>query len=96
MELQRNKVTGRVYEGGNQAELLKVKDREGYLSDEWLTFVQARDLGRKLVNAKGKGIGLRTFVEDHERNETTNKFETVHRPRHFVVFNSDLLEKEGK
>jgi antirestriction protein ArdC len=93
MELQKNKITGRAYEGGNQAELLNVKVDEGYLSNEWITYVQARNLGKKLVNAKGKGIGLRTFVEDTEVDTKNGKTEKTHRPSYFVVFNCDLLEK---
>jgi len=94
--LQINKTTGTPYQGKNQAILLAEKDHKGYKSNEWLTFVQARTLGRKLVNAKGCGIHLRTFIDDTEFNKRTNKSEKISRPKSFVVFNSDLLEEVSK
>jgi len=93
MQLQKNKITGRAYEGSNQAALLEVKVKEGYLSDEWITYVQARELGKKLVNAKGKGISLRFYVEAFEAVEDSKKLKKVAHPKGFVVFNCDLLEK---
>lgn len=94
MQLQKNHFTQREYEGGNQATLLSVKEAEGYKSDEWATFVQLRDNGKKLVNAKGKGVHLRTFVEDSQIDKK-GKLDRVVKPIHFVVFNMDLVE-EGK
>lgn len=92
MQLQKNHFTQREYAGGNQATLLSVKEAEGYKSDEWATFIQLRDNGKKLVNAKGKGVHLRTFAEDSEKNKKGD-IERVTRPIHFVVFNMDLVEE---
>ena len=91
--LQRNLTTGIAYKGRNQVELLQVKAGKKYTSDNWLTFVQAMTAHRKLVNAKGCGVHLRTFAKDMEFNEAKNKSEAVSRPIYFVVFNEDLLEK---
>jgi len=92
MKLQINKTTKIAYQGSNQAILLAEKDKGGYNSNEWLTFLQAKSLGKKLVNAKGKGVHLRTFASDSEYNKKTNKYEDVSRPISFCVFNSDLLD----
>ena len=96
MQLQSNKITGNAYQGGNQAILLAEKEKRNYKSDEWLTFLQAKDLGKKLVNAKGRGVHLRTFTKENRKNEKTGKLSGFSRPVHFVVFNCDLLkEKKG-
>ena len=89
MRLQYNKTTNRTYEGGNQAVLMGEKDRNNYKSNAWLTFIQARAAGYRLVKAKGKGVSLRTFVSDG----IDEHGETVIKPVHFVVFNSDLVKK---
>lgn len=86
--LQFNKSTGNIYEGGNQAELLKQKEDNGYKSNAWLTYVQARTMNLKLVNAKGKGVHLRTFITDRDKQG-----EEIKKPIHFVVFNEDLTIK---
>lgn len=86
MNAQVNKITGTVYQGMNQSELLEVKKKEKYKSNEWITFVQARELGKKLVNAKGKGVGLRRFSTQIEEEEEGKKY-----VNYFYVFNCDLL-----
>ena len=91
--MQGNLITGNAYKGGNQATLLRVKAEKGYNSDNWLTFVQARTAHRKLVNAKGCGVHLRTFTKEDKANEKTGNPERFSRPINFVVFNEDLLVK---
>jgi len=88
MKLQYNQTTGNDYKGMNQAILMAVKDDQDYKSNSWITFVQARTANLKLINAKGKGVHLRTFVDD-----TDKKGEPTQRPIHFVVFNKDLTKK---
>ena len=88
MRLQYNKTTGVDYEGMNQAILLGIKDDSKYRSNAWITFVQARTAGYKLVNAKGKGIGLRTFI-----NDVDEKGKDCKKPYYFCVFNCDHIKK---
>lgn len=85
MELQRNHISGLAYQGMNQPELMSIKAKRGYVSDTWLTYVQAREKGLVLHNAKGHGVHLRTFVKDEKTGNTY--------PKRFVVFNSDLLKE---
>lgn len=87
MNLQYNATTNKSYKGTNQAILLSEKDINNYKSDAWLTFVQARSNNLRLVNAKGKGIHLRTFI-----NDIDEKGNDITKPIHFTVFNHDLTE----
>ena len=84
--MQINHNTKLAYSGMNQDILSRAKANMGYKSSEWITYVQARDSGSKLINAKGQGIHCRTFPVD----KTTGK----QFPRYFVLFNYDLIEKE--
>jgi len=94
MKLQTNQTTKTAYKGKNQAILMGIKEAKEYKSDEWITFVQARKLGRKLVDAKGCGVHLRTFTNERKFNKEKNRVEAESKPISFVVFNSDLLEEE--
>jgi len=93
MQYQYNKVSGKVYQGKNQAELLIAKEKNGYQSNEWLTFLQARELGLKIKKgSKGVGIfkGFGSFTEKDENG----KIKSVSRPLGFArVFNLDVCEK---
>lgn len=78
------------YQGRNQDVLQEVKENEGYKSNEWITFVQARMLGLKLVGAKGKGVRIWKI------GETKDKKTKEKEKRNFgiaVVFNGDLVQK---
>lgn len=92
MQLQTNFSTGVEYKGDNQTILMSVKEAQGYKSDKWGTYLQIKKAGKKLVNAKGKGIFLRTFADDRKINEQ-GKVERVTKPISFVVFNMDLTEE---
>jgi len=91
MNAQTNLKTGNAYAGVNQSILQEVKSKTGYSSDKWITYCQAREIGKKLVGAKGKGINLRTFAKDTDKN-TKGKIVEVTRPISFFVFNEDLLQ----
>ena len=47
--MQINKITQLPYQGKNQVRLAIVKANNSYKSNEWLTFVQARGLKRKVL-----------------------------------------------
>lgn len=53
--MPRNGATGRAYRGGNVLALWEVAAEQGYTSNVWLTFNQARDLGGK-VRKGSKGV----------------------------------------
>lgn len=99
LQPQYNEVTKNVYQGRNQGELLMAKEKHQYKSNSWLTFLQAKKLGLKLVNAKGKGVPVfRGFQEidvkelDSSKKEVSTRRET--RPMGYAyVFNMDLTEK---
>jgi antirestriction protein ArdC len=89
MKQQINKMSKKEYQGRNQDVLQEVKENEGYKSNEWITFVQARMLGLKLVRAKGKGVKIWKIgkVKDKDGEEKTGDFGIA------VVFNGDLVQK---
>ena len=93
MQYQYNKVSGKVYQGRNQVELLTEKKAKNYQSNEWITFLQARELGLKIKKgSKGVGIfkGFGSFTEKDENG----KIKSVSRPLGFArVFNLDVCEK---
>ena len=45
---QYNYLTQKIYQGKNQAELTNAKEKGGYISDAWVTFLQARELGLRI------------------------------------------------
>lgn len=95
MQLQYNAVTNKPYEGRNQAELLTVKKARNYKSDQWATFLQARQLNKKLVGAKGQGVAVFKgfqLVDSVELDKDNKKqIKTTSRPMGFAyVFNMDL------
>lgn len=63
--MQKNAITGVEYKGNNQADLLEAK-KEGY-SDEWITFLQARTLGRTVIKGQ-KGVRLLKFLSEVDEN----------------------------
>lgn len=87
MNAQKNLVTQVVYQGKNQTELLEAKKKEGYKSNYWVTFLQAKQMGKKLVNAKGKGVHLLRFSTAVEEQEEGKRYVNS-----FCVFNEDLLQ----
>jgi antirestriction protein ArdC len=89
MKQQINKMSKKEYQGRNQDVLQEVKENEGYKSNEWITFVQARMLGLKLVGAKGKGVKIWKIgkVKDEDGEERAGDFGIA------VVFNGDLVQK---
>lgn len=93
---QYNHTTNKVYEGRNQAELMAAKRKNGYKSDAWLTFVQARS--NKLKIKKGsRGIsifkGYGSFSDEREDKDGNTKIRSTSRPLGFArVFNLDQTE----
>lgn len=54
---QYNVISGKAYQGKNQLELQKAKKQNGFEADGWLTFLQARERGLRIVKGS-KGISV--------------------------------------
>lgn len=81
---QLNFVTKHEYAGSNADTLAHVQNQNGFQSNEWLTFLQAKTVGRKIL-AGQKGIKLVKFLKIPAT--ATEDEKTV--PKTFVVFNVD-------
>ena len=93
MTYQYNKKTGKAYEGRNQAALLNAKEKNGYQSNEWLTFLQARELGLKIKKGS-KGVGIFKGYTTIETKDKEGKIKVGSVPLGFAkVFNMDCTEK---
>jgi len=93
MEYQYNKITGKVYEGKNQAELLAAKEKNGYKSNEWLTFLQARKAGLKIKKGS-KAISIFRGFSKIEKKDKDGKIKVESSHYGFAkVFNMDCTEK---
>lgn len=85
--MQKNNVTGLEYTKSNQAQLLNIKAQAGYQSDEWLTFLQAKEKGLSIKKGS-KGVRLmRVFATDE--GELGKEKKAV---KSFVVFNIEQTE----
>lgn len=88
---QINAMTREAYEGRNQAELLADKARKKYNSNEWATFLQFNQMGRKIKKGS-RGVSIFKGFKQFE-DEKDGKRRTVSRPVGFAtVFNLDQTE----
>ncbi len=78
-----NKKTGQVYTRQNSAILEQIKAQKGYLSNEWLTFLQGKELGLSVKKGE-KGTRL-VRVFDTDNSDTAGKAKKA--VKSFVVFN---------
>lgn len=90
---QINHVTKVAYKGGNQEALRVMKNKEGFTSNEWLTFLQAKDKGLKIKKGS-KGIRLMTVTSEEVAVEGT-KNQIRKMGIYFVVFNLDQTERQN-
>lgn len=74
---QINKLTGKPYQGTNQ----EVLQRTAFTSNEWLTFKQAQQLGRRIIKGS-KGVRLIKMLEVKDSDDDSHLV-----PRSFTVFN---------
>lgn len=88
---QSNAITKVIYQGNNQDVLKAQKKIKGFESNEWVTFLQAKELNRK-VKAGEKGVRLVKFSE--EETEGTKQARTF--AKSFTVFNLDQTELYGQ
>jgi len=88
-----NKLTGKPYRGKNQTGLENARIKNEYKSEDWLTFLQARELGLKIKKgSKAVSIckGFTMFCEEDKEG----KKKDISRHLGFAnVFNLDCTEK---
>lgn len=84
--MQVNHITRQPYKGVNQAALDDFKKRASFQSDEWLTFLQAKQSNRK-IKAGEHGIRLRKVTEQEDEKGAKHR-----KVKGFVVFNLDQTE----
>lgn len=94
MNVQKNFITKQAYTKGNQIDLLTIKDTCGYISDYWVTFLQAKGMGLNIKKGEsgvklGRVIG--GAVEDKDGN-TVLPADSVKSFKKFVVFNLDQTD----
>ena len=82
-----NALTNRPYTGQNADTLMT----SGYEDPRFMTFAQARKMGRK-VKKGSKGIGLIRIIEVDKVNRKTGRIERKTTPKYFTVFNWSQTE----
>lgn len=91
----KNAVSGVEYKGGNQELLIAARIANPHFSDEWLTYIQARQAGRKV--RKGEtGTKLVRVIDKEVVKKKTGKKEQEFAVTHFTVFNLMQTEKIEK
>ena len=78
----RNYLTTVDYTSANEAKLEEVRISQGYKSDEWLTFLQAKDCGGDVLKGE-KGVRLTKIIFDKDDPKVIVGY------KKFVVFNSE-------
>lgn len=89
MELQYNSITTMPYEGRNQVELLQEKEKRGYKSNSWQTYLQAKSLGLRVKRGE-HGVKIYRFLLADATDEK-NKISGGRRT--YTVFSTDQLDK---
>jgi antirestriction protein ArdC len=96
---QKNHLTKNCYGGRNQVELTRAKNANGFNSDEWVTFLQARQNGLKIKKGSHgfsifKGFGR---IDQKTTKDGKIKINSVSVPIGFArVFNLDQTEAMTK
>lgn len=90
---QYNEVTKMIYQGGNQLSLNKSKESNGFKSDGWVTFLQAKQLGLKIKKGS-HGVSIFRGFQEINTTDKNGKTTTENRPMGYAkVFNLDQTEK---
>lgn len=94
MELQINASTKLAYQGKNQEELLNAKAGNNFKSNEWLTFLQAKNLGLRVKKGEHSTASVfRGFGKVEEKTKDGKNKENTIPLGHSRVFNLDQTEK---
>ena len=92
MKQQINKITKLAYKGSNQSVLNEAKEINGFVSNEWMTFLQAKMYADKLKIKKGsKGTKIFTII-DYINKNSKGRDDLFHGKKNFTVFNLDQTE----
>ncbi len=86
--MQINYKTKEEYKNGNAQELANVQAMKGYKQGEWLTFLQAKELGLSIIKGS-KGVHL-VRVFDTDKSDSAGKPKTA--IKGFTVFNIEQTE----
>ena len=91
--MNKNTITGVEYQNTNQDILEEARKTMGYESNEWCTFLQAKELGKQV--RKGQhGVRLARVVPYTKREE--GKLVDKKGVKYFTVFNIAQLEDVNK
>lgn len=86
--MQTNFKTKVAYSGSNSSTLSRIQKARNYKHSEWLTYVQAKQLGKKVKKGE-KGVKLLRVLEVENKKNKKIKDKVV---RGFVVFNVEQIE----
>jgi len=91
--MQYNHITGQDYHGQNQVNLSRAKKSNGYNSNAWITYLQARSLGLQVKKGQ-HGVRIASpFLKSDVKNEKTSKIEKKSFIlRFYSVFNLDQTQ----
>lgn len=90
--MPKNKKTNIAYKGNNLDILEQVKTNKGYLSNEWVTFLQAKEMGLKIKKGEKGTMLVRVF--DTDKTDTAG--ETKKAIKRFFVFNVEQCQLINK
>jgi len=82
MNYQYNHITKEIYQGRNQADLIRAKKANSFKSDAWLTFLQAKYNGLK-IKKSSKGVAIFLGYRKFDEKNKDGKIKTVSRPLGF-------------
>lgn len=88
-KVQVNGITMKPYAGENQMVLKLVAMKCQFVINEWVTFLQAKQLGRR-VKKGARGTRITKMVEKEIERDGMKRRELY--PRHYVVFNLEQTE----
>lgn len=87
-----NAKTGNAYSGKNLMDLAMTAKRKGYTSDQWMTFLQAKELGRKIKKGE-HGVSIFCGFRSYQSKDEDGKLEDKTAFRFAKVFNLDQTEE---
>lgn len=87
--MQINYITKKEYGGGNETILEEVQELMEYASNEWMTFLQAKQNKMKVKKGE-KGVKLQRVVKIEKKKKDKKVEQTG--VIHFVVFNKEQVE----
>lgn len=87
-----NKITGLAYQGKNQSELEASRKKNGYTSEAWLTFLQAKMINKQIVKGS-KGVSIFKGFGTVDAKDKDGKIKQASVPMGFAyVFNENCIK----